>query len=388
MKKALPQIVFLGLIVLILGVMFFDSSPSTNNNVQEVKALVLKTDNSEMVQSGLSKIGSQTLKVKVLEGIHLNEELTANNLLLGQLEMDNYYKVGDKIIIGITTKDGQIINVRAVDLYRQNSELLLFSLFVLALLLYAGFTGLKALFSFVASLLVIWKFLIPGLLAGDNPLILSFSILIILSGIIIFSVAGFTKKGLVAFCGTCSGLFVTILITVFFGNQLELLGMTAPYAATLIYSGYLHLNMRQILYAAIVIGASGAAMDISMDIAASMEEIKIKRPDIQTKELIQSGFNIGRTVIGTMTTTLLLAYSGGYLTLLMLFMSKNTSLVRILNLKMVAAEILRTLTGSIGLVLVAPITAIFAGWLYCIEFGKKKHTLAQTQENDQEYTRQ
>ncbi|WP_276717184.1 YibE/F family protein [Caloranaerobacter azorensis] len=113
-----------------------------------------------------------------------------------------------------------------------------------------------------------------------------------------------------------------------------------------------------------MIGASGAAMDIAMDVAASMEEIKIKKPDIQRKELIQSGFNIGRAVIGTMTTTLLLAYSGGYLTLLMLFMTKNSSLIRIINLKIVSAEIMRTLVGSIGLVLVAPITAIVAGWIF------------------------
>jgi uncharacterized membrane protein len=127
--------------------------------------------------------------------------------------------------------------------------------------------------------------------------------------------------------------------------------------------------MKHIFYAAVVIGASGAAMDIAMDVAASMAEIKSKKPNIEMKELIESGFTVGQAVIGTMTTTLLLAYSGGYLTLLMLFMTKNSSLNRILNFKMVSAEILRTLTGSIGLVLVAPITAFLAGWIYCTEFS-------------------
>ncbi|MCR4436078.1 MAG: YibE/F family protein [Clostridiales bacterium] len=107
-----------------------------------------------------------------------------------------------------------------------------------------------------------------------------------------------------------------------------------------------------------------------MDVAASLEELKIKKPDITFIELAQSGFRVGRTVIGTMTTTLLLAYSGGYLTLLMLFMTKNSSFIRIVNLKIVASEILRIVAGSMGLVLVAPLTAITAGWIFSRSFAK------------------
>ena len=102
-------------------------------------------------------------------------------------------------------------------------------------------------------------------------------------------------------------------------------------------------------------------MDIAIDIAASMDEIRTKKPDISPKELIRSGFTVGRQVIGTMTTTLLLAYSGGYLTLLMIFRVKDPSLMRIINLKIVAAEIMRILIGSIGLVMVAPFTALLGG---------------------------
>ncbi|MCG8531800.1 MAG: YibE/F family protein, partial [Desulfovibrionales bacterium] len=108
-------------------------------------------------------------------------------------------------------------------------------------------------------------------------------------------------------------------------------------------------------------GASGACMDIAMDIAASMDEVKLKKPDISPMELMRSGFTVGRHVIGTMATTLLLAYSGGYLTLLMIFRVKEPSIMRMLNLKIVAAEIMRTLVGSMGLVTVAPITALVGG---------------------------
>ena len=127
--------------------------------------------------------------------------------------------------------------------------------------------------------------------------------------------------------------------------------------------GYAHLNMQDIFYCAILIGASGACMDIAMDVAASMEEVHAKKPDITRKELIKSGFNVGRSVIGTMATTLLLAYSGSYLTLLMMFKDSETTLVRLLNMKVFTIEIMRILVGSLALLFVAPLTALIAGYI-------------------------
>jgi uncharacterized membrane protein len=136
------------------------------------------------------------------------------------------------------------------------------------------------------------------------------------------------------------------------------------------------LNMQHIFYSAVLLGASGAAMDIAMDVSVSMNEIKLKRPDIAMWELVQSGFNVGRMVIGTMATTLLLAYSGGYLTMLMVFVSQGTSFTRIINMKLVAAEIFRILIGSIGLLMVAPVTAIIAGCLLCLCTEEKQQKTA------------
>ena len=105
-------------------------------------------------------------------------------------------------------------------------------------------------------------------------------------------------------------------------------------------------------------------MDIAVDMVAAMYELIQKKPGMQSKEIISSGFNIGRAVIGTMTTTLLLAYSGGYIGLLMVFTAQGTPVINILNLKYVAAEIFYTLVGSFGLVTVAPFTAVVAGFLF------------------------
>lgn len=373
MRRMLPVLFVLGLIILTMGLLVSggqNSKKEKNSNLAEVKAVVLTVDDSEVIKAGISQIGFQQLTIKINSGSYRGQETTAVNQLVGKMELDDYYQPGDKIVAAIATEGGQIQHAKALSLYRQDWQLAMFGLFVVCLLIFARFVGLKALFSFIASLYITWNFLIPGLLEGKNPLLWTALFLILIIGIIIFAVAGFTKKGLAAFIGTLGGLLLTIAITLFFGDKMVMDGMNAPFAETLLFSGHFNLNMLHIFYAAIVIGASGAAMDVAIDVAASMEEIKLKKPEIAMGELVQSGFNVGRAVIGTMTTTLLLAYSGGYLTLLMLFMSKDSSFVRILNLKMVAAEIMRTVVGSTGLVLVAPLTAVVAGWIYCTDFRK------------------
>lgn len=218
--------------------------------------------------------------------------------------------------------------------------------------------------SFIGCIYLIFQFLLPQFLAGSSPLTITSIFLVIASALIIFSVAGFTKKGTAAFLGTALGLASMIILTIVVGSVMKLSGLTTPFSQSLLMSGYTDLNMRHIFYGTILIGASGAVMDIAMDIASAIEEIKINAPNITKSKLISSGFNVGHAVIGTMTTTLLLAYLGGFLTLLLLFQVRNTSLLQMLNMKIVASEIMRTIIGSVGLVLVAPITSIIAGFLF------------------------
>ena len=105
-------------------------------------------------------------------------------------------------------------------------------------------------------------------------------------------------------------------------------------------------------------------MDLAMDVASGMDELRIRKPDIHFLDALRAGFGIGRPVVGTMTTTLLLAYSGGYMALLMVFMAQGVPVVNLLNLNYVAAEILHTLVGSFGLVTVAPFTAFVGALIY------------------------
>jgi len=136
-----------------------------------------------------------------------------------------------------------------------------------------------------------------------------------------------------------------------------------PFAETLLYAGYGHLDLTRIFMAGVFLASSGAVMDLAMDVAASMGEVVGKKPGISRSEAVWSGIRVGRAVVGTMTTTLLLAYSGGYVTLLMAFMAQGIPLGSTFNFIYVAAEVLKTLVGSFGLVTVAPFTAVVGGLL-------------------------
>ncbi len=371
MKRFASTLFFILMIAGILAVLQYENNgPDLKAGTHELRATVTAVNNEALVEMGTARIGGQHVTAILQEGEAKGQTVIGVNQLSGQPDIDEIFHPGDTILMAVRIVDGKPVEARAVNQYRQGWELALFGIFVVILLIYAKAIGLKALFSFITSFYIIWKFLIPELLGGGNPILLTVITLTLLTVVIITSVAGFSRVTAVATLGTLCGLLLALTLTLFFGEKLKLAGMTAPFATLLIFSGHYNLDMLDIFYSSVILGASGAAMDIAMDVAASMNEVLDKKPDISRRELIRSGFNVGRMVTGTMTTTLLLAYSGGYLTMLMVFVTKETSYTRMLNYKLVDAEIFRTLVGSVGLVMVAPITAMLAGFIL-YRVGKK-----------------
>jgi len=303
---------------------------------------------------------------RVEAGSTKGEIVEANNPLLGDMGIDKIFAPGDQALLTISYQpdSGEVIAAVAVDHYRVGTESVLFLVFIVLLLLFAGWTGAKAMFSFIFSGVLIWKVLLPAFLAGWNPILTAFLVVLVLTAVIVFLVGGLNLRGLVGFLGSMTGVGLTAGFAVSFGHLMKLHGAVRPYSETLLYSGYGHLDLTSIFIAGIFLASSGAVMDIGMDIAASMAEIKAKQPSIGFSELAGSGMTVGRAVIGTMTTTLLLAYSGGYTSLLMVFMAQGTPAINVLNYNYVAAEILHTLVGTFGLVLVAPATAILGSLIY------------------------
>ena len=362
----------IAIIVILLALLVFKGKLEGYFFQKENVGRVLTVDNSDAIVQGISKVGCQHLTVEVLTGKYKGEVLEINNLLSGSMEYDEFYVPKDKVLMVVLENDDEL-DGKVLSLLRMEKIAGLGFIFVALLIIYARKVGVQSLLSFAGSVIIIWEYLIPALRKGENVFLITVFTLILLSALIIFLVAGFTKKGFSAFLGTMSGLFVTAALTFLFGDTFRIDGMNQPLAQSVVFSSFMSINILDIFYSAIVIGASGAAMDIAMDMTATIQELKLHNPDITRTALIRSGFNVGRSVIGTMTTTLLLAYSGGFLTLLILFMERETSIFQILNMKMVTSEIIKIIIGSIGLVVVAPITTYIASFIYSIDWRKNNN---------------
>ncbi|MCI7263128.1 MAG: YibE/F family protein [Clostridiaceae bacterium] len=330
---------------------------------------VIETDNSAIITSGMIQSGEQTCTLLIENGRFQGRRLEGVNFLSGSLEKDKIYKTGDKALLTISYQGEEIRSVVMSDHYRLTKEIVLLLIFAVFLVLFAGKNGFQAILSFLITILTIWKILVPCYLKGYSPVWVGIFITAFLTLMIIFFVYGMDRRTVAATSGALLGVVTTCILGILFTDLFQIHGAIMPNAESLLYSGYQHLNLTAIFMSSIFIGASGAMMDLSVDITSAIAEIVAKKPDISRLEAIRSGINVGRAAMGTMTTTLLLAYSGGYISLLMVFMAQGTPIDHILNYKYVASEILDTVVGSFGLVTVAPFTAVMAGILLA---GKKK----------------
>ena len=368
LKKA--DVYFVVFVVLTSVILWFlptgFENPDLKKNTLREKAVVTSVDDSDLKRFGLILTGEQSMEIEILSGEFKGQRVKASNVLMGQMSVDKLFRKGDRVlaVLKIDGETGEIINARAAEQYRVDIELVLFALFGLFLIGYARWTGFRALLSFVFTALAIWKVLIPLFLKGIPPLPVSFLIVSATTSIIMLLITGFTRKGAVALAGAISGIALTTVLAVVFGALFRVTGTAKDFAEMLLYSGFYSLRLTDIFLSGIFISSAGAVMDMAMDIAASQAEVVEKNPGISRKELIVSGFRVGQAVIGTMTTTLLFAYSGSFTFVLMVFMAQGTPMEYIFNISYVAAEILLTLVGSFGLVLVAPVTAMLGGFIY------------------------
>lgn len=192
----------------------------------------------------------------------------------------------------------------------------------------------------------------------------SFVTVIVLTVLIDVLVAGFSRRCLTAILGSVAGTVVTCLSAWGLTILLKLDGGDLPYVVPLLSQSAMQVDTRSLYIGMMFFANSGALMDLSMDISVSMEEVHRHKPDISRRALMKSGLLVGRSVLGTMTTTLMLAYSGNYLSMLMYFAGQGTPLMDIINLKYVASQLLNTLVGSFGLTAATPLTALIATGMY------------------------
>ena len=338
----------------------------SNDGARTSRAEVVEVDNSALQLHGLVEFGTQHLTVRLPDG----RTMQAENELRAQMELDKKFAPGDTAVVVLPADGADHGALVARDHWRTGWCLGFFAAFCALLCVFGGWTGAKALFSFVFSCLAVWKLLIPLVLAGWHASTVTFLTVACLTGVIMYLVAGWTRKAFVAFAGSMLGVVASLALAHLVARAMHVNGATMPYAQQLLYSGYQFLDLQDVFVGAIILASSGAVMDLGMDIAAGVREVSRHNGSLGFRELFLSGLRMGRAVVGTMTTTLLLAYSGGYLTLLMVFAAQGTHPLDMLSSTLVSAEIVKTLVGSFGLVLVAPFTAFVAAAAFSAREGR------------------
>lgn len=333
----------------------------TNERVQ-VKAKVIKAGNSYEKEEAEGVVRTlQDVTIEIKDGEFKGKQIDTIYVMTYDVEnkiVGYELSKGNTVIVQLTHEGDIIKDATILEIVRQNYIILMFLVFFAVILAIGKKQGVKAILGLIVTMIAIYFIMIKGIYEGKNAILLSVvtSVVIIILTFII--VAGLNKKSLTAALGTTGGVVSAGLVAVIFGYLTKLAGVTEESLFLSVASTHIQFNFRELLFAGIVISALGACMDVGMSIASALDEIKQKNPDITWKELLKSGMNIGGDVIGTMTNTLILAYVGGALTLILLFMASNMSISEIVNKETIAIEIVSALAGSMGVVFTVPITSV------------------------------
>ena len=321
----------------------------------------------------------QLVEIKITEGEYKGEKFETEYVLSYDIEgkiLAYPLEVGDKVTTHLSIDSEGNVTITVYDVVRSGYIIIMFLLFVVSVIIIGGKRGVKAIVALLLTILAIYFILIKQIFNGSNVITTSIATITITICVTFLVIGGISKKIITASIGTLGGVVSAGIMALIF-NRLEKMSGACEDAIQLsINMTNGSFNFRDLLFAGIIVSALGACMDVAMSIASSLDEIKMKNPEITWQELFKSGMNIGKDVIGTMTNTLILAYVGGSLTLILLFMACNMSFIEILNKETIAEQIISAIAGSMGVVYTVPITA----FAYSI-FNKDKTIYRKVSEN-------
>ena len=309
------------------------------------------------------KKGSTELEVEILSGRYKGDLCKVTNFYSALYNVD--VAKGDKVSVRIDTTD---VGEYSVSIYNYNRVPLVIGLvivFAIVLIALGGRQGLKAFVGLVYTVLCIVFVLLPLTLKGVSPVPLTIAIVFITSAVCFLLIGGVQKKTIAAALGSLAGVVIAALL----GEIAAKIGgvttfqMDEAEALLLLKSNY-DIRLRGLFISGILIAAMGAVMDIAMSISSAVEEIHEANSKLGFKELFTSGMKIGRDAMGTMANTLVLAYVGGSLNMMVLIYSYGVSFNQLMNTDFVIIEMIRAIAGSVGIIGTVPCVSAIAARLY------------------------
>ena len=345
-------------IVAIIGVNSFEKEElisTKGQSYEKAKVIDITKDN---IQEDGQRYGDQEVILRILSGKLKGKEVDAtspNGTLFGA-----DCTLGMRVIAIVSENDGTVV----ATVYSQDRTVpivVFVIIFALAIILIGGVKGFKSVISLVVTLVSMFFILFPLLYKGMSPFITTVIISAVITIFTICFVSGINQKSIAAIIGTVSGVIVAGISALVFGHFAGISGLNVSDIESLNYvAQYCKLQIGGLLFAGIIISALGAVMDVGMSISSTIAEIHIKKPTATTKELFISGIHVGRDMMGTMSNTLILAFVGGSITTLMLNYAYNLPVNQLMNSYNIGIEIMQGLSGSLGIVLTVPITAIIS----------------------------
>ncbi|MBI2019209.1 YibE/F family protein [Candidatus Daviesbacteria bacterium] len=364
----MKKIIFLGGSLFILFISFktvfaqmpAETPPPEERHEAQVTAILEEGENE--VGPGV-KQPFQKVEAAISEGPLKGQKVEAQ---MGGLVLTNdnqRVKVGDKISVAhIRNIDGSE-QFYVADFIRTDSLYLLMIAFLVSVVAIGGLRGLSSFIGLVISLIVLIKYIIPKIASGGDPVFIavSGSLMILIASL--YLAHGFSKKTTAAVLGTFFSLILTAFLASLFVSASKLSGFGSEEASFLSMFPGMQVNLQGILLGGIIIGSLGVLDDITISQSACVFELKNANKNLSWKELYIRGLRIGREHIASLVNTLVLAYAGASLPLLLLFTLNGGEPINVLlNREMIATEIVRTVVGSLGLVAAVPITTAIAAF--------------------------
>ncbi len=336
------------------------ASPTQLLEEQEVTYLVevtkiFKQETKEIPNTNTSAV-YQTLEVKVIKGELAGKTFTITeggfNARLGDVFYLRYVK----------TADGQEYT-SLQEPYRFTSLLWLFAIFVIAVLVLGGKHGFLSLLALVISFGAVFNILFPKLLSGENVVFVSVAIALLSLFVVMYVTHGFTRLTTSAFLGSAGAVLVTVFLAKYAVAMTSLTGYADEESVFLNLATGGRLDFVALLIGGIIIGVIGVVDDVTVTQASVVNELRLANTNLSRIDLYKKAIKVGKDHIGAVVNTLILAYTGASLPLVLLLYTSTTPAIELINREAIATEIVRSIVGSLGLLIAMPLTTLIAVWL-------------------------
>jgi len=332
---------------------------NSNNNPMFARAVVLEIlDDRVNINEAGAYVGSQRLKIEIISGHNKGSIVEAQNILF-PIEQGVNASVGERVI---AFYDGTgFAHIQSYD--RSIGIGVVIVGFIILLAIIFGKSGLRAAFGLIFTFVTIIFILMPGITNGLSPGLLTIGLSILIVIVSIIAIMGFKAKTYVSILGAIIGILAYIVFYFIVGRLLKIDGFNISDIDLLIVAGF-SIGARELLFSSILIASLGGIMDVAVSLGSSMYELRLSNTSLSVKELFQTGMKVSKDIIGSSSNTLILAFTGTFLVTLMLLANTNAQHLVIINRVDIGIEMLRAISASAAMLVVAPATALLGAYFY------------------------